>query len=180
MDYKFKVGDIVRIAKPYSGVFYNVGDVVEVFAINSKDHILHYKCSRRGDDYVQNVHEEQLELVERKPAVEYKVGDRVRIARKGRSDENLHWVDEMDKYVGQVGTITEMALDGDLRIDVNGDKWFYKPAWVEPTTESPIRTATLISSALSSLFGFSKREDVSAPSLPLIEPHKLLTDIKLD
>lgn len=180
MDDKFKVGDIARITGPRSDVFYSVGDVVEVFAINPNDHILHYKCSRCSDNKVQNVHEEQLELVERKPAVEYKVGDRVIIARKGHSDD-LCWADEMDKYIGRIGFISSInKYNGNLFIDVDGSKWWYKPPWVEPITESPIRIAPLFSSALSSFFGFSKREDVSAPSLPLIEPHKLLTDIKLD
>lgn len=179
MNDKFKVGDIVRVVSVRHNVYFELGDVLEITSINN-DYELFYCCKRRGDGRLQNVAEWQLELVERESAVEYKVGDRVRIVQKGHSDENLRWADEMDKYVGQVGIVTEIGLNGNLRIDVNGGKWFYRPAWVEPVTESPSSTAPLFSSALSSFFGFSKRKDVPAPSLPLIEPHKLLTDIKLD
>jgi hypothetical protein len=59
----------------------------------------------------------------------FKVGDRVRIARKvlGGTDEDL-WVSGMDRTIGQIGTIAAMTpMGGSARVGLPDDPggWYY-------------------------------------------------------
>lgn len=61
MDRKFKVGERLRIAHEYPGVFFNTGDVVKVMGVTPSPFVsLPYNCRRIDDGKNQYVSEGQL------------------------------------------------------------------------------------------------------------------------
>lgn len=127
---------------------------------------------------------------------EFKVGDKVRVVRRGAIEEG--WDVEMDRTLGEIGVIERITEDGRplplrIRFPQFADWWYYKTEWVEPVAESapslssPMPTIDYdASSAIAAVMDsvrdlFAPRSSTqSTNNIPLIESTKLLTDIKLD
>lgn len=61
------------------------------------------------------------------------IGDKVRIATTPQpSTDTLTWDSKMNKLCGKIGTIFEIADDGDCKVDVPGShpSWWYDPKWL--------------------------------------------------
>jgi hypothetical protein len=71
------------------------------------------------------------------PVRPFSVGDTVLIARSTpktivrREGVNVRWVDEMDRYVGKSGKVTEVDRDGDCMLDVSEPTWIWAPEWLQ-------------------------------------------------
>lgn len=59
----------------------------------------------------------------------FKVGDPVIIARKFESCARIAWLDEMDDTIGDVGRITDVDDDGDIRL--SGQSYAYAPESID-------------------------------------------------
>lgn len=67
-----------------------------------------------------------------------KIGDKVKILKGynniNREGQGINWAEDMDQYVGQVATISDIDIEGDLTL-VNDspdlEEWFFHPDWVE-------------------------------------------------
>lgn len=188
MDRKFEVGERCRIVHVFPGVFFDVGDVVEVKYVSPNTHPgLPYCCRRISDDKIQYVDESQLAPVE-STAVKhsFKVGDWVRIIDHRPKNAYAHptWTSFMDEHVGKVGKVIGLSLFRVINVNVDGCFYNYRPEWLIPIAK-PSDTLIgnlVIPKADGLLSGLSCSEDRISPTdaLPLIETNKLLTDIKLD
>lgn len=60
-----------------------------------------------------------------------KVGDRVRILDgRNKPSENIYWVNEMDKYIGEVRTVKYIDRDGTFSLE--GIGYFFVEKWLAP------------------------------------------------
>lgn len=79
----------------------------------------------------------------------FKVGDRVRIARKFEEREGtaargaIDWVCPMDQTLGMTGTVVDIDKDGDIDVDFNGSGWYYTPEALDllPAEEGAVGAA---------------------------------------
>jgi hypothetical protein len=73
-----------------------------------------------------------------RPRRDYAEGDLVRIPDRPRSpfvtDEDIpiEWLDEMDAFIGNVATVTVVDDDRTVKLDVDGEAWWWAMDWLEP------------------------------------------------
>lgn len=182
---KFQVGDQIQIVIKEPGVFFDVGDVVEVVSVNSSGPACLYGCRRISDGRVQFVAESQLSPIESTVVKHsFKVDDKVKVISRRPINANMspRWVDSMDCVAGKIGTVKRTTSDGVITVDFGGVSWNFRPEWLSPMKESYLMS-TIVAPLASVLkvSGASHRcATRSTTAVPLIEINKLLTDINLD
>ena len=67
---------------------------------------------------------------------ELKVGDKVKIRNNLTDDEkgtcNPGYIERMNEYLGKIGEITYIDMDGDLQLDIDDGYYYWSPDWVTP------------------------------------------------
>lgn len=181
MKHEFKIGDRARLIR--NDVPFNAGEIVEVVGFSPDG-----EPTVRIGERAHWVFSYSLEPIESAPSCTpsstpgIKAGDKVRVVRRGKPDDVPSWNPSMDSTIGEVGTVTEVCSSGYLRVKFdNGQKWYYKPEWLEPVPPTCADGSPAISSAIQAvrgMFGFVDKQPV--PDVPLLESTRLLTTIKLD
>lgn len=63
---------------------------------------------------------------------DFKVGDKARpLPPKGEWHQEHQYLDDMKRYVGEVGVVEEIDNRGWLLVAFDRDFWYYKPEWLE-------------------------------------------------
>jgi hypothetical protein len=150
LDYKPQPGDVVEFeynGKRHKGLIYSGTGYEEVAVIHKeigKD-ARYFWCRasygaytgmlkiRHTDTVPSNAldFDEAEEIAKAYFSHPFKVGDRVKIARKPKENEpNYGWVGPMDRNIGFFGRII-LKEDSRSRVEVNGSKWWYKDCNLE-------------------------------------------------
>lgn len=177
MEHKFKIGDRARLIRHDPP--FNAGETVEVVGFFTETHPV-----VRVGERAAWVFSGSLEPIESAPSSTpgIKAGDKVRVVRRGKPDDIPAWDSLMDSTIGEVGTVTEVCSSGYLRVKFDdGQKWYYKPEWLEPVPPACVDGSSAIGSAIQAVRGmFSFIDKQPVPDVPLLESTRLLTTIKLD
>lgn len=177
MEHKFKIGDRARLIR-HDAPFL-AGEIVEVVGFSPEG-----EPTVRTGERAHWVYSSSLEPIESAPssAPGIKAGDKVRVVRRGKPDDVPSWNPSMDSTIGEVGTVTEVCSGGYLHVKFDdGQRWYYKPEWLEPVPPACVDGFSVIDSAIQAVRGmFAPRDKQPVPDVPLLESTRLLTTIKLD
>lgn len=181
MAHEFRIGDRARLNRRDAP--FNAGEIVEVVGFSPDG-----KPTVRIGERAHWVFSHSLEPIESAPSCTpsstpgIKAGDKVRVVRRGKPDDVPSWNPSMDSTIGEVGTVTEVCSSGHLRVKFDdGQKWYYKPEWLESVPPACVDGFSVIDSAIQAVRGmFSFIDKQPVPDVPLLESTRLLTTIKLD